>query len=913
LFHKDVSHAELDPSLEERRGCSVGDNEDSPDDMEEWMYMERGPKFGPEVWDVTEEEVNADLNNENTLPHVNATENNASVIQCKVQAMVRWIIIFFYLWAYHCAVSETAIELLLSFFVAMFDVLGNIFSPLVIFTCSFPKSYHGLKKYLGLETDNFVKYVVCTRCNSVYNFEECHTKINGKTVSKNCLYAALPHHRQVHRRATCNEPLLKEVILKNGQVRLYPKKVYCYNSVVGTLRRFLRRPDFALKCELWRKRDVPRNFLADIFDGNVWKDWQYVEGQPFLASPNNFAFMLNVDWFQPYEHSIYSVGALYMVVMNLPRAERFKPENVLLVGLIPGPNEPKMNINSFLKPLVGELKVLWKEGIRVDDRKGNKIVRAALLCVACDIPATRKVCGFTGHSSSHGCSKCTKVFQGSVGNMNFSGFDDCSLRTNEQHRQQAQHILNQTSAADKTNLEKLYGTRYSELMELPYFNCIRYHIIDPMHNLFLGTAKQIMKNVWIDSQNPLISKNDLEKIQAKMDDIKAPSTIGRMPRKIANSYGGFTADQWKTWTILFSIFCLWDVLPKEHLEVWRNFVMSCVLFCTPVITEGKARLAHTYIIQFCKGFQQLYGPEKVTPNMHLHTHLLDCILDYGPVYSFWLFSFERYNGLLGDYITNQRSPEIQLMRKFVGDQLVKDLPLPKLFEVNFKPMFEKLMSKNSGTLLASLQDCQSKIILEISLLAIGPIRKDNNGWKILAQDSPYECCCPIALECLEADELTLLKGTYAAIFNGVNDASVTPHFEMISSVRFAGELYGSLNSRSERSCFVMARWCTLDGNIDTSGRDLRPGIVLYYLRQNIEIKENRATCILAAVKWFSKHPQREKLGAPAEVWCRNQFEMEGSASFIPIQRILCKFVPAYEVIDREQVLVVCPIPQKVHC
>ena len=161
------------------------------------------------------------------------------------------------------------------------------------------------------------------------------------------------------------------------------------------------------------------------------------------------------------------------------------------------------------------------------------------------------------------------------------------------------------------------------------------------------------------------------------------------------------------------------------MEVWQNFVMSCVLFCTSVITEGKARLAHTYIIQFCKGFEKLYGSEKVTPNMHLHTHTLDCILDYGPVYSFWLFSFERYNGLLGDYITNQRSPEIQL-RKFIGDQLVKEIPLSKLFEVNFKPIFDKLMLKHSGTLLASLQDCQSKMILEISLLVIGPIRNDNN-------------------------------------------------------------------------------------------------------------------------------------------------------------------------------------------
>ena len=238
--------------------------------------------------------------------------------------------------------------------------------------------------------------------------------------------------------------------------------------------------------------------------------------------------------------------------------------------------------------------------------------------------------------------------------------------------------------------------------------------------------------------------------------------------------------------------------------------MSCVLFCTPVITKGKARLAHTYVFQFCKGFEKLYGSEKATLNMHLHTHILDCILDYGPEYSFWLFSFERYNGLLGDYITNQRSPKIQLMRKFIGDQLVKDIPLPKLYDVNFKPIFVKLMWKHSGTLLASLQDCQSKIILEISLLAIGPIRKDNNGWKFSEQYSLYECCYPRAMECLEPDELTSLKGTYNAIFNGVNDASVTPHFEMVSLVKLAGELYGSLNSRSEGTAISTRLVLTLD-------------------------------------------------------------------------------------------------------
>ena len=36
-----------------------------------------------------------------------------------------------------------------------------------------------------------------------------------------------------------------------------------------------------------------------------------------------------------------------MVLMNLLRAERFKPENVFLVGVIPERCEPKHNINSY--------------------------------------------------------------------------------------------------------------------------------------------------------------------------------------------------------------------------------------------------------------------------------------------------------------------------------------------------------------------------------------------------------------------------------------------------------------------------------------------------------------------------------------------------------------------------------------
>ena len=57
--------------------------------------------------------------------------------------------------------------------------------------------------------------------------------------------------------------------------------------------------------------------------------------------------------------SEYSIGVMYMAVNYLPRQLRYKRENIILAGIIPGPKEPKLTLNSFLKPLVEDLKEFW--------------------------------------------------------------------------------------------------------------------------------------------------------------------------------------------------------------------------------------------------------------------------------------------------------------------------------------------------------------------------------------------------------------------------------------------------------------------------------------------------------------------------------------------------------------------------
>ena len=104
---------------------------------------------------------------------------------------------------------------------------------------------------------------------------------------------------------------------------------------------------------------------------------------------------------------------------------------------------------------------------------------------------------FTGHGATRGCSKFNKEFPDGIGEKDYSGFDvkNWPKRTGEVHRQQMMEICQKTTKGEKEKLESEYGTRLSNLILLPYYDSVRFAIIDPMHNLFLGTAKKMI-NVW---------------------------------------------------------------------------------------------------------------------------------------------------------------------------------------------------------------------------------------------------------------------------------------------------------------------------------------------------------------------------------------------------------------------------------
>ncbi|MBW0568319.1 hypothetical protein O181_108034 [Austropuccinia psidii MF-1] len=83
---------------------------------------------------------------------------------------------------------------------------------------------------------------------------------------------------------------------------------------------------------------------CDVWDGLVWRHFtgtRNINNPPFMSIPGELAFSIYVDWFNAHGKStrLASIGPIMLICLNHPPSEKLKPENVYVLGIIPGPKE----------------------------------------------------------------------------------------------------------------------------------------------------------------------------------------------------------------------------------------------------------------------------------------------------------------------------------------------------------------------------------------------------------------------------------------------------------------------------------------------------------------------------------------------------------------------------------------------
>ena len=292
----------------------------------------------------------------------------------------------------------------------------------------------------------------------------------------------------------------------------------------------------------WDKLDREPSIYSDIFDGSVVRNFRGPDGKTHFrfaggreSHAGRYLFSLSFDFFNPLRNLAagkkISIGVITLACLNLPIEERYKPDNLFVAGIIPGPKEPSLDhINGYVKHIVDEFLGLWKGVFFTCTAlwKAGRMIFAAIVVVICDLPAARKIGGFGAHSMEYFCSVCWC----NRTHHTYDHFDKSAweYRSTKQCRQHAMEYKDAESPKRAQQCFNKTGIRSSELLRLPYYEPSHFLVVDAMHDLFLGLIKRHFqdilgykptrtKDLSENLDDPLSSKRVFELPNLSLDDL----------------------------------------------------------------------------------------------------------------------------------------------------------------------------------------------------------------------------------------------------------------------------------------------------------------------------------------------------------------------------------------------------------
>lgn len=272
-----------------------------------------------------------------------------------------------------------------------------------------------------------------------------------------------------------------------------------------------------------------------------------------------------------------------------------------------------------------------------------------ILSCCSDLPATADVINMTYHNGKFACSKC--LHSGKPIKSKATNSDKCITRI----RYVKAVTENRSHESFIDTYEKIKSGRIlkhavngikgiSCMIAAKHFNLSSSFAIVHMHCAELGIMKKLL-HLWLDSKHyskPYhISKRNQVILSGKPVNIKPISDLSRKPKSI---FGDLKSNEYRSSMLFFLRFALPGWMETKYITQFHLFCSVMFMLLEKQISDNMVNEAEHRLIEFADEFEQLYGTENVTMNLHLLRHLASSDRFLGPLWSQSAYALEASNG-----------------------------------------------------------------------------------------------------------------------------------------------------------------------------------------------------------------------------------------------------------------------------
>lgn len=539
-------------------------------------------------------------------------------------------------------VNEEAVLMILSFYLrhnltwqALGDLL-QLFNELRRMNVTkLPNSKYLFRKALP-PVDRYITHYYCKRCGA-YVGEESDLLVSfpSKDVQcSNCLYE-FPMKSKTKAAFFLQlkiEPQLRRVVNK------FSNHICCTSDVDGI------------------------NYV-DVTSGTYYKSVK-------KAVPNLISLTLNTDGVNIFKSKKgSSLWPLQMVVNEIPPQERFKKEHVIVAGLWYG-NDPDMNF--LFQNFVQEVHTINEKGVLIKSKNQTVSFNVRVLLLAADSPARAKVLNQVLFNGFYGCMYC--LHPGSnrdrnniVTAMRYPYCRHIQRRSHEEVKTDEMDCERQRQSGAKCNdIRGIKGP--TPLLLLTDFDVVKGIPVDCMHACLHGVTAKLL-GLWLDQENHLFEfyigqPAQVECINNRIRSIRLSSVFPRRPRPV-DDRAYWKASELFTFLLHYGGVCLDGILPEKYVKHFQMFSSAIFLLNGSSITSTDIAKATKLLDNFLISFPKLYGPENEVFNVHLVSHIVESVVESGPLWCYTTFAFESFNGVLKSLVNGTTDVLVQIATKFL--------------------------------------------------------------------------------------------------------------------------------------------------------------------------------------------------------------------------------------------------------